>query len=165
LETLIRNALVSDLPQIIDIRNYYILNTKALFETEPSSFQERLAWFNRYKYQGPHQIWVAEVDDRIFGYAFSSPYRIGAYFDRTVETSIYLSPDATGRGIGSQLYSKVFEDIKNENLISAVAGIALPNEASIALHKKFGFEEVGVFKNYAEKNGTPISSLWLQKMF
>jgi phosphinothricin acetyltransferase len=165
METTVRNAIVSDLPQIIEIRNYYILNTKALFETEPSSFQERLSWFNRYKNQGPYQIWVADLDDKILGYAFSSPYRAGDYFDRTIETSIYLHPEAKGQGIGSLLYTHLFEELKNENLVTAVAGIALPNEASVALHKKFGFQEVGIFKNYAEKNGKLISSLWLQKMF
>lgn len=164
MEILVRNALVSDLPMIIDIRNHYIFNTKALFESEPSSFQERLTWFNRYQNHGPYQIWVAEEDDQILGYAFSSPYRTGDYFNTTIETSIYLDPNAVGKGIGSALYERLFEDLKDEELHTALAGIALPNEASIALHKKFGFQEIGIFKEYAQKNGRYISSMWLQKM-
>ena len=164
MEISVRNAIVSDLPMIIDIRNYYILNTKALFESEPSSFQERLTWFNRYQNKGAYQIWVAEEVDRILGYAFSSPYRSGDSFNYTIETSIYLDPSATGKGIGSLLYDRLFEDLKNEDIHTALAGIALPNDASVALHKKFGFQEIGIFKEYAQKNGKFINSIWLQKM-
>lgn len=165
METIIRNALISDLPAIIEIRNHYIFNSSALFETEPSSFQERLSWFNRYKPHGPYQIWVADQADQILGYCFSSPYRSGDCFNQTIETSIYLHPQHLGQGIGSLLYQQMFEELKNEDLHTALAGIALPNEGSIALHKKFGFQEVGIFKEYAIKKGQYISSIWLQKMF
>ncbi len=61
------------------------------------------------------------------------------------------------------MYEALFKKLETENLHLAVVGIALPNEASIALHKKFGFEEVGIFKEYAIKRGQYISSVWMQK--
>jgi L-amino acid N-acyltransferase YncA len=74
-----------------------------------------------------------------------------------------LAPEVRTKGVGTLLYQELFSLLKNEPLHLAVAGIALPNDASIALHKKFGFEEVGVFKEYAIKNCKYISSIWMQK--
>jgi phosphinothricin acetyltransferase len=68
-----------------------------------------------------------------------------------------------GRRVGTSLYRELFESIATEGLHRAVVGIALPNDASVRLHKKLGFLEVGVFDEYASKNGEYISSLWMQR--
>jgi phosphinothricin acetyltransferase len=81
----------------------------------------------------------------------------------TVETSIYLNPVYQGRGIGTSLYKALFRHLEAQPVHLAVAGIALPNEASIALHRKFGFEEVGTFREYARKGERLISSTWFQR--
>lgn len=90
-------------------------------------------------------------------------YRDHPAFIETIETSIYLSPVATGKGLGTLLYEQLFTILKNEKVHLAVVGIALPNEASIRLHRKVGFEEVGVFREYAKVNGKYFSSIWMQK--
>jgi phosphinothricin acetyltransferase len=160
----IRPGRISDLHGITEIRNHYILNSNALFETELERVEDRTSWFQRYSENGPHRILVAELDKRIVGYASSSKYRDGSYFSKTVELSVFVHSNTTSKGAGSKLYSALFEILQHERVHCAVAGIALPNEASIALHKKFGFQEVGIFKEYAMKNGQFYSSLWLQKM-
>ncbi len=77
---------------------------------------------------------------------------------------MYLAAGARGRGIASQLYESLFEELGREKVRSVVVGIALPNEASIALHRRFGFTDVTVFREYAQKNGTRIDSLWMQRL-
>ncbi len=159
----VRNAVIEDLPTLTKINNHYILNTNATFDIEQQTIAQRRIWFDKYKGSGPYQLLVAEENNRVIGCAYSSRYRDHFSFDQTVETSIYLAHDYKSKGVGSLLYQKLFERIAGEKLHLAVVGIALPNEASIALHKKFGFEEVGIFKEYAVKNGTFISSIWMQK--
>jgi phosphinothricin acetyltransferase len=80
-----------------------------------------------------------------------------------VEFGIYLDPRFRGGGVGSALYECLFDQVSSEELHLAVAGIALPNDASVALHRKFGFTDVGVFEEYAVKHGAYISSLWMQR--
>lgn len=120
-------------------------------------------WFANYKETGPYRMLIYEENGVVQGCAFSSRYRDHFAFDQTIETSVYLSPDARTKGLGSLLYRELFRLLKDEPLHVAVAGIALPNDASVALHKKFSFEEVGVFKEYAIKNGMFVSSVWMQK--
>lgn len=159
----VRNATVHDLARLTEINNHYISNTNATFDIDPQTIEQRKAWFNKYKDSGPYQLLVAEVDDQVIGCAYSSRYRDHFSFDQTVETSVYLAHDHKFKGVGSLLYQALFEKLASQKLHLAVVGIALPNEPSVALHKKFGFEEVGVFKEYAVKNGQFISSIWMQK--
>lgn len=159
----IRHAIEGDLERLTEINNHYILNTNATFDIEPQRAQDRKPWFQRYKMTGPYQLLVAESDGIVVGCAYSSRYREHFAFDRTVETSIYIAPDHKARGLGSRLYEALFSRLRDESLHLAVVGIAIPNEASIALHKKFGFQEVGVFQEYAFKKGHYISSVWMQK--
>ncbi len=155
----IRNAEERDLDRLTQINNHYILNTNATFDVEPQTIEHRKTWFKKYHAHGPHQLLVAEDVNLVIGCAYSSRYRDHFAFDQTVETSIYLAHDYMAKGIGSLLYKALFEKLKAEDLHLAVVGIALPNDSSIALHKKFGFEEVGVFKEYASKHGQYISSI------
>jgi phosphinothricin acetyltransferase len=82
-----------------------------------------------------------------------------------VELGIYLAPDRVGQGLGTQLYARLIDELATEPVHRAVAAIALPNEASVRLHRRFGFEDVGTFDEYATKWGRRISSLWMQRMF
>lgn len=159
----IRYAKSGDLTRLTEIDNYYIANSHATFYVEARKPEERQGWFSNYKEQGPHRMIVCEEDGIVQGCAFSSRYRDHFAFDQTIETSVYLAPDIRTKGIGTALYTELFSLLRDEPLHLAVAGIALPNEASVALHRKFGFEDVGVFKEYAVKNGNYISSIWMQK--
>ena len=159
----IRHADECDLSRLTEINNHYILNTNSTFDVEPHAVEKRMDWFKKYKDAGPYQLLVTEQDGIVIGCAYSSRYRDHFSFNQTVETSIYLAHDQRSKGVGSILYEMLFSKLKSEPVHLAVVGIALPNDASISLHKKFGFEEVGIFKEYAIKHGNYISSIWMQK--
>ena len=158
----IRHAREEDLPSLVAIFNHYVANGHITFDTEPTTIAERRPWFASYGAER-HQLIVAEADGRLLGCAYSSRYRQHPAFDRTVETSIYLDPAEQGRGTGTRLYVELFKRLETQDVHLAVAGVALPNDASIALHRKLGFEEIGIFKEYATKHGQLISSIWFQR--
>ena len=158
----IRPAEAADLPALVEIFNHYVANGHVTFATEPHTVESRRSWFESYG-DGPHQLLVGESSGGIVGCTYSSRYRPGPAFDATVETSIYLHPERRGKGTGSRLYAALLERLAEQPVHLAVAGVALPNPASIALHKRMGFEEVGTFKEYARKHGEWISSTWFQR--
>ena len=160
----IRTGKLADVSSITDIFNYYIEHSNARFEESPLSLDNRLKWFSQFKPDSRHQIYVAIDSGKLIGFACSQPYRAMAAFDETVEVTVYLAPFIQGKGVGSKLYEKLFCAIQAHGVHRVLSGVALPNEASIALHKRFGFREVGVFNEYAKKNGEYISSMWLEKM-
>ena len=160
---LIRPGIFSDLPRLTEIYNHYILNTNIAFDTEEMTVDDYRPWFDKYSETGPYRLMVAELDGKVVGSAGSRQYRDHPAFVETVEFGIYLNSSAHGKGIGKKLYSALFEALKEEQIHLVVAGVALPNPASVALHKSMGFTEVGVFDQYAQKHGQYISSMWLQK--
>lgn len=161
----IRTALHSDVRSITDIFNYYIAYTNARFEEAPFTLENRQSWFEQFAENTKYQLLVAEQQGQLLGFACSQPYRSSQAFSDTVEVTIYLAPDMKGQGTGSKLYQALMTELQKHHVHRALSGIALPNKASIALHKKFGFREVGVFDSYAKKNGRYISSVWLEKVF
>ncbi len=157
-----RNATNTDLSALVQIFNHYVVSGHISFDTEPTTIEERERWLAAYG-TGRHQIVIAERRGRILGCTYSSPFRTHPAFATTVETSIYLDPTVRGHGIGKSLYENLLARLRTQRVHVAVAGIALPNEASIALHRKLGFEEVGTFKEYAVKHDVFISSIWFQR--
>jgi phosphinothricin acetyltransferase len=162
MDILIRPAIASDLPALVDIFNHYVINGHVTFDTELNTIGSRREWFESYG-DGRYQLLVAIDDGTTVGCTYSSRYRPRPAFDTTVETSIYLAPHHRGRGMGSLLYAALFERLAAQPVHMALAAVALPNDASLALHRKHGFEEVGTFKEYAQKNGEWISSTWLHR--
>lgn len=161
-EVLIRPARREDLPALVGIYNHYVANSHANFTTEPQTVASRSAWFEGFT-GGPYRLLVAERGAAVVGYAGSCRYRPTPAFDQTVETTVYLHPQACGGGTGSRLYAGLLDALAGEPVHLAVAGVALPNPASLALHRRFGFREVGTFEEYACKRGVWISSTWLQR--
>jgi phosphinothricin acetyltransferase len=159
----IRQGRESDIARLVEIQNFYILHSHSDFSVTPATLEEKRTWFARFAPTGPYRLLVAEDAGEVNGCAYSSRYREHEAFRFTVEVSVFLSPATHRRGIGSALYARLFDELKSEDLHRAVAGIGLPNDASVALHRKFGFVEVGIFDEYAIKNGRFISSIWLQK--
>jgi phosphinothricin acetyltransferase len=104
------------------------------------------------------------VGGLVVGYACSQRYRDLEAFSETIEVSIALDISCRGQGVGTALYRELFDSLAREQVHVALAGIAVPNEASVALHRQFGFTEVGTFREYAAKDGQYISSLWMQRL-
>jgi phosphinothricin acetyltransferase len=154
-----------DLAGIVGILNYSAANSIAHFDTRPVSVAERRDWFGQFSATGPYRLVVARGGDQVLGYACSQRYRDHVAFRETVEVSIALDAGSRGRGVGTALYRALFDSLVLEPAVHvALAGIALPNDASVALHRKFGFTEVGTFREYAIKNGQYISSVWMQRV-
>jgi phosphinothricin acetyltransferase len=160
----IRYATEDDLPQIVEILNYTAANSIANFDTRPVSAGERRDWFTQFSHTGPYRLLVAQRSNRVVGYACSGRYRDHEAFQETVEVSIALDARSRGQGAGTALYRELFDCLADEPVHVALAGIALPNDASVALHRNFGFTEVGIFREYAVKNGQYISSIWMQRL-
>jgi phosphinothricin acetyltransferase len=153
-----------DLVAIVGILNYTAANSIARFETRPVTVAERRDWFGQFSATGPYRLVVAWGGDQVRGYACSQRYRDHEAFRETVEVSIALDVGSRGQGLGTALYRALFGSLALEPSVHvALAGIALPNDASVALHRKFGFTEVGTFREYAIKNGQYISSVWMQR--
>ena len=158
-------ATEDDLPAIVGILNYAAANSIAHFDTRPVSVAERRDWLGQFSAAGPYRLLVARRGDQVLGYASSQRYRDHEAFRETVEVSIALDVSSRGQGVGTALYRALFDSLALEPSVHvALAGIALPNDASVALHKKFGFTEVGTFREYAIKNGQYISSVWMQRL-
>lgn len=160
---LIRAADPADLVPLHALRSYYVDHSYATFDETPLPLNATENWLSSFASVGPYRLFVAEQDGQLIGFAGSQRYRVHPAFCRTIETTVYVAPGMVGRRVGTSLYRELFESIATEGLHRAVVGIALPNDASVHLHKKLGFLEVGVFDEYASKNGEYISSLWMQR--
>jgi phosphinothricin acetyltransferase len=149
----VRPAETGDLEAINDIYNHYVKETHVTFDIEPITFEARQEWFSHYATAGRHRLLVAISAGSVIGYATSSRFRPKIGYETSVETSIYLAPQATGKGAGSMLYTQLFRALEGLDVHRAYAGIALPNPASIALHERFGFIKVAHFTEQGRKFG------------
>lgn len=154
-----------DLAGILEVYNHYVQRTPVTFDVAPIRAEERLSWIDAHLGGGRHQLWV-EVnpdDDRVLGWATTGPFRPRAAYATTVEASVYCRHDRLGRGIGTRLYSALFAAIRTEEVERIVAGVTLPNPASVALHRRFGFQPVGVFTRVGHKLGRFWDVAWFER--
>jgi phosphinothricin acetyltransferase len=159
----VRPASPDDLSAVNDIYNQYVVEAHFTFDLEPMTIEARREWFTHYGETGRHRLLVAVADGRVIGYACSSQFRTKPAYETSVETSVYLAPDAVGRGAGSRLYEGLFKALEGEDVHRAYAGIALPNPASIGLHERFGFKRVGHFTEQGRKFGRYWDVAWYEK--
>lgn len=160
---IVRRGSVDDLPRLTEIYNHYIEHTPATFDIELITVEQRRPWFDQHAESGRHQLLVAEEEGRVLGYADTHQFRQKAAYDTSVESTVYLAHEATGRGIGTLLYTKLFDAISDVGLRMALAGVTLPNEASIALHERFGFTPIGVMHDVGYKFGRFWDVGWFEK--
>ena len=160
----IRSAVRDDLAQIVAIYNHYVEHSPATFDTTPVRTEDRLGWLEEHSRAGPHRLLVA-VDDhvRVAGWASTSAFRPRPAYSTTVESSVYVAPEHQGQGVGGQLYAELFRSIAREDVRTIVAGVALPNPASLSLHRRFGFRKVGVFLQVGRKFDRYWDVAWFQR--
>lgn len=161
---MIRGASDADADAIAAIYNYYVTDTIVTFEEEPLSRVEIARRIDAVTKAGLPWL-VAEEDGEILGYAYATPWkdRIGYRF--SVETTVYLAKDCVGRGIGTQLYTELFRLLEKSGIHSAIGGVALPNDASVALHEKFGMKKVAEFESVGVKFNRWINVGYWQRIF
>jgi phosphinothricin acetyltransferase len=140
-EITIRPATRADLARLTEIYNYYVVNTPITFDLEPLTVEAREPWFEEHSARGPHRVMVAVEDGMVIGYASTGRFRVKRAYDTTAESSIYCAPDIN----------------------RIVAGVTLPNDASIALHHRFGFRAVGTFTGNGRKFGRFWDVAWLER--
>jgi phosphinothricin acetyltransferase len=161
---LVRPAREEDLERIVGIYNHYVLTSPATFDIEPVAVADRHGWFDAHSRGGPHRLLVSIADGgTIEGWTTSSPFRARPAYATTVECSVYCAPEATGVGVGTRLYAALFRAIGAEDLERAVAGVTLPNDASLALHSRFGFRRVGTFTRVGRKFGRYWDVAWFER--
>ena len=156
----IRPATPADAPVIAAIYGHAVRESVATFDaTDPplSYWQAKLSS----REPGDHVV-VVEDSGTVVGYAYSSQFRPRPGYRFTRETSIYLTPGATGRGLGRMTYLHLLELLRADRMHSAVAVVALPNPASVALHESVGFEVVGTLREVGRKFDRWIDTRWYQ---
>ncbi|HFR3977226.1 TPA: N-acetyltransferase family protein [Streptococcus suis] len=157
----IRSAQIEDASDLVAIYAPYVETTAITFETEVPTVADFADRIKKTLEKFPY--FVAEEEGRVVGYAYASTYYARAAYDWTVELSVYVSNLARGKGIGSLLYDALEEELTARGFKNFLACIALPNPASLALHKKRGYEQVAHFKNVGYKFDTWHDIVWLQK--
>jgi phosphinothricin acetyltransferase len=160
----IRTAALDDLPALTDIYNHYVVHTAITFDLQTFTADQRRAWFDAHGIGGPHRLLVASDDqNRCIGYASTSRWRPKAAYDTTVEASVYCHPEVRGRGCGTALYRALFTALEREDVQTVVAGVSLPNPASVSFHEKFGFRPVGVFHAVGRKFDKFWDVAWFER--
>lgn len=148
----LRPAQASDADAICAIYNHYVTTTAISFEEEPVSqadMAQRIADVN-----AAGLPWlVLEVDGRVVGYAYATKWRVRPAYRHSVESSIYLDQAFTGRRLAGALYRALLDELRARGLHRAIAGIALPNAASVGIHEKLGFRKVAHFSEVGKKFG------------
>jgi phosphinothricin acetyltransferase len=152
-----------DMPAITAIYAHHVRHGTASFETEPPSLQEMIRRRAENLAKDMPYL-VAEAAGEVVGYAYAGPYRPRAAYRDTVEDSVYLRPELTGRGIGRRLLPAVIAACEQRGLRQMVAVVGdSANVASVRLHQSFGFRVVGVLEAVGFKHGKWLDTVLLQR--
>ena len=154
-----------DLPELTALYNHYVVHTHVTFDTATFSVEQRRTWFSHYSTKGRHRLFVATVGDELVGYATSSKFRDKPAYETSVEATVYVRESGVRSGVGSALYTALFDALGSEDVHRAYAGIALPNDASMALHRRFGFTDVGTYREVGRKFDRYWDVSWFEKTF
>lgn len=147
----IRLAQAGDLPAIVDIYNASIPGRLATADTEPVSVEQRREWFEGHSEKRP--IWVAVVDGSVAGWVSVEPFYGRPAYEQTVEVSLYLHPDAQGKGLGRQLLAHVLAQADTLGITHLTAYIFSHNTPSLRLFEKAGFTIWGQLPGIAKMDG------------
>ena len=157
---IIRFATPADVPAILAIYAPFVTDTAITFEYEVPSIAEFEARIAKIQQQYPYL--VAEVNGRVLGYTYASVHRARTAYQWSVETSVYIHPDGHRQGIGRQLYTRLFDVLRQQGYYNAYAGAISPNPQSELFHRSMGFEHVGTYSNIGFKMGNWHSVAWFQ---
>jgi phosphinothricin acetyltransferase len=160
-KTTIRPYKTEDLQAIVEIINYNILNSTALYDYHPRTLEQQQAIFED-KLKKGFPIIVATMDNRIVGFGYYSEFRFREAYRFTVEHSVYVANDYYGKGIGKQLLSELISLAKKQKLHTMVAVIDSENQSSVVFHEQFGFATVGIIKESGYKFDRWLHSVIMQ---
>jgi phosphinothricin acetyltransferase len=158
---LIRHADPDDAAGCLDVYRAFADDTAVSFEHEAPSleeFQQRITRISR-----THAFLVADERGSIAGFAYAGVHRERVAYRWTCEVSVYLGEDFRGQGLGRALYDALFPLLERQGYRMMLAGISVPNPASVALHRSLGFEEIGVYRRIGWKAGDWRDVMWLAR--
>ena len=149
---IVRRVRSDDVNAISEIYNFYVMETAVTFEEKAvtsDDIQSRI-----HDVESSDLPWlVGEEKGRIIGYAYANRWKERSAYRHSVEVSVYVDHTLHKKGWGTVLYRALFDELRNRDIHLAIGGITLPNEASIALHEKFGMEKVAHFRGIGYKFG------------
>ncbi|WP_338473233.1 N-acetyltransferase family protein [Niallia sp. XMNu-256] len=156
---MIREATVQDMEEILAIYNDAIVNTTAVYDYNPHTIEDLMAWYQK-KVEGNFPVLVFEEDGKLIGYATYGPFRDWAAYKYSAEHSIYVKSDEKGKGIGTILLKEIIQMAKDREYKTLIAGIDAANEVSIHLHQRLGFRHAGTIHHAGYK-----FNRWLDLVF
>ena len=159
---MIRDVKPADATQIVEIYNYYILNSTVTFEEEAVAVADMEGRIADITVKYPWLVF--ELEGKVVGYAYASAWKSRCAYKYSVETTVYLKNGFSGKGIGSELYTELLARLQKLSLHGIIGGVAIPNDGCIALHQKFGFEKVAHFKEVGFKFDKWIDVTYWEKI-
>lgn len=160
---LVRKGEKADLPYILEIVNYEIEHSAAIYDYRARTLEEQWEWYE-YKVNNQFPLLVAVEGNTVTGFGTYGPFREKVGYRRTVEHSIYIHRKYRGLGVGSILMKELIARARTEKYHTMIAGIDSSNKASIDFHRKFGFYEVGKFREVGYKFGRWLDVVFMQLM-
>jgi phosphinothricin acetyltransferase len=162
-DLVVRPASPEDAPQVSDIYNHYIATSTITFEEEPVSAAEMAARIR--EIQSSSYPWlVATAGTDIVGYASASKWKVRAAYKHSSEITVYVRAGQERSGVGSALYQHLLPALKARGVHAAIGGVALPNDASVRLHEKFGFRKCAHFSEVGFKFNRWIDVAYWQRI-
>jgi L-amino acid N-acyltransferase YncA len=160
---IIRDATADDAPALAAIYGHAVRHGFGTFETEPPDAAEMDRRRRGVQGHGLPYL-VAEADGKVLGYAYAGPFRPRPGYRFTVENSVYVAPDAQGKGVGRAVLTAVLAACEAKGMRQVVAVIGdSENAASIALHRSLGYVDAGVGKSLGHKHGRWVDIVWMRK--
>lgn len=157
----VRMACLQDVPRILEIYGPYVENTAISFEYAVPSLEEFTRRFLSVTAQFPWLVW--EEGGQVLGYAYGSrPFERAAY-QWNASASIYLCPEACGKGIGKQLYAALEQLLQRQGYRKVYAVITTANDASVAFHKAVGYRHTATMSDCGYKFGKWYGTVWMEK--
>ncbi|MFY7758135.1 MAG: GNAT family N-acetyltransferase [Flavobacterium stagni] len=163
MEISIRPYSITDLPPILEIINYNILHSTALYDYTVRSLEQQAAIFQE-KIDKGFPIFVAVCESQVVGFGYYSEFRFREAYKFTVEHSVYAHPDWQGKGIGKLLLDELITSAKKQNIHTLIGVIDAENEGSIAFHQHMGFEVKGTLRETGFKFNRWLHSVFVQRI-
>jgi phosphinothricin acetyltransferase len=159
----IRSATLADAAVIAAIYNHYVSHSTITFEEVAVDAEEMARRIS--EVHSKSFPWYVAIEQRVpVGYAYATPWRSRSAYRYAVEVTAYVADGHTGKGIGARLYTELLDKLQNDGFHTAIAGIALPNPASVAMHERLGFEKVAHFKQVGFKRNDWLDVGYWQRL-
>lgn len=159
----IRPYLKEDAQAIVDIINYNILHSTALYDYHPRTLEQQEAIFED-KLKKGFPVIVAVIDEKVVGFGYYSEFRFREAYRFTVEHSVYVANDYHGKGIGKIIMENLIDLAKKQKLHTMIAVIDSENQSSVTFHEQFGFKTVAILKETGFKFDRWLHSQIMQLM-